>query len=241
MRLLLVAILSTSAVCAAAQPAPAPAPGPQAPSYIAAAHLDATLFLSPPPRPRSLAQAADLSAVKAAQAGKGGVRWRLAQADNDISAFTAFGPVLGPAFTRSAAPRTGALFDVLFADVTSLTVPSKIAFDRPRPPLVDRRLSTCAPLEVTRSYPSGHATRGWLMALVLSEMVPEKSNLLLARGRDYGDSRVVCAEHFPSDVQAGRLIGAAVFAAAKSDPAFERDFQAARLELRATLGLPPPA
>ena len=87
------------------------------------------------------------------------------------------------------------------------------------------------------SYPSGHASRGWMIALVLSDMVPEKANALLARGRDYGDSRVVCAEHFPSDVEAGRMVGAAVYAAARADPQFASDFAAAKSELRAALGL----
>jgi len=76
-----------------------------------------------------------------------------------------------------------------------------------------------------------------MMGLLLAEMLPERANELLARGRDYGDSRVVCAEHFPSDVDAGRLVGAAVLAAAKADPRFEADFAAARSELRAALGI----
>jgi len=230
MRPLLALILSLCATLAAAQPAPRA-------SYIAAAHLDATAFLAPPPRPSGVVQAADLSVVKAAQAYKGTSRWTQAQSDNDLSPFPAFAPVLGPGFTKAAAPRTAALFDILFADVGSLTAPAKEAFGRPRPPLVDPSIQTCEPLEPTKSYPSGHATRGWLMALVLAEMAPEKANSILARGRDYGDSRVVCAEHFPTDVQAGRLVGAAVFAAAKDDPDFQRDFQAAKAELRTALGL----
>ena len=238
MRLLLAAALSLFALSAFAQPTPPPAlPPPPPPGYIPSAHLDATLFLSPAPRPEGTVQAADMSVVRAAQIYKGSARWTQAQSDDDISPFTAFALVLGPTFTRAAAPRTGALFARLFPAVTSLTAPAKIAFDRPRPPTVDPSIETCKPLEITKAYPSGHAARGWLMALVLAEMVPEKANALLARGRDYGDSRVICAEHFPSDVQAGRLVGSAIFAAAKADPAFERDFRAARIELRAVLKL----
>ena len=237
MRLLLAAALSLFALTAYAQPAPAPVLPPPPPGYIPGAHLDATLFLSPPPRPDGPVQAADLSVVKAAQIDKGTARWIQAQSDDDISPFTAFALVLGPKFSRATTPKTAALFDRLFTDASSLTTPAKIAFDRPRPPLVDRSIETCKPLEITKAYPSGHATRGWLMALVLAEMAPEKANALLARGRDYGDSRVICAEHFPSDVQAGRLVGSAIFAAAKADPAFERDFRAARIELRAVLKL----
>jgi len=176
--------------------------------------------------------------VRAWQAEKDGSRWRQAQSDDNISPFTAFGSVLGPQFTPERLPKTKALFEVLFDDVKSVTAPAKVAFGRPRPPLVDKGIKTCQPLEQTASYPSGHAARGWMMALVLSEMAPERANALLARGRDYGESRVVCAEHFPSDVEAGRLVGAAVATAAERDPRFRQDFAEARAEVRAALGLP---
>jgi acid phosphatase (class A) len=224
------ASLAFASACATAPSAPGT-------TYLAGAHLDATKFLGAPESSPD-AQRADLAAVKAAQAFKDGPRWKLAQSDDETSPYSAFGAVLGADFTKARTPRVAVLFDILFADVKSLTGPAKDAFARPRPPLIDPKLETCKPLETTKSYPSGHATRGWLMALVLSDMVPEKANELLARGRDYGDSRVVCAEHFPSDVQAGRLVGAAVFAAARNDPAFERDYKAAKAELRTALALP---
>lgn len=218
--------------------ASAPVARAETTSYLGATPLDATQFVSAPPRMRSLQQQADLAAVRAWQDEKGRERWRQAQADDDLSPYAAFQSVLGRGFTADRAPKTKALFDVLFADVKSVTAPAKVAFARSRPPLVDASLSTCMPLEKTPSYPSGHAARGWLMALVLSEMAPEYANRLLARGLAYGDSRVVCAEHFPSDVEAGRLIGAAVAASAGQNPAFRRALADARTELRAALGLP---
>jgi acid phosphatase (class A) len=87
------------------------------------------------------------------------------------------------------------------------------------------------------SYPSGHATFGWGQALVLAAMVPEKADAILARGRAYGDSRVVCGVHYPSDIAAGRMTAAAVLARLESDAAYHRDFLLAKAELRAALGL----
>jgi acid phosphatase (class A) len=203
--------------------------------YIGKARLDATVFLAPPPAPDSPRQVADLATVKAYQAQKDQPRWLQAQSDDQLSPFIAFSSVLGPDFTAEKAPRLAAVFEALFADVKTVTAPAKVAFVRPRPPLVDTTIETCRPLEQSGSYPSGHASRGWMMALVLSEMVPEKTNEILGRGRDYGESRIVCAEHFPSDVEAGRLIGAAVFNTARLNPKFRRDQKRARAELRRAL------
>jgi len=109
------------AACATTGRADRSLTAPGAGSYIAAAHLDASHFLPPPPAPDSPAQAADLAQVKADQALKGRPRWIQAQSDDDPSPYRAFGPVLGPGFTtatwifeparslpRSAAPATSA-------------------------------------------------------------------------------------------------------------------------------------
>jgi len=208
----------------------------QARGYLAAPP-DAARFLPPPPTDAH-AQAEELAAIREWQGRSTDPRWRQAQADHARSPFKAFATVLGLAFSAERTPKTARLLDTLFADVKAVTGPAKVAFDRPRPPRVDRSLKTCRRLESTNSYPSGHAARGWLAALVLSEMVPEQSADLRKRGQAYGDSRVVCAQHFPSDVQAGRRVAEAVLALARQDPAFVRDLAAARLELRMVLGLP---
>ena len=49
---------------------------------------------------------------------------------------------------------------------------------------------------------------------------------------DYGESRLVCGVHFPSDVEAGRLIATAVYERARATPAFKADFACAKAERR---------
>jgi acid phosphatase (class A) len=41
---------------------------------------------------------------------------------------------------------------------------------------------------------------------------------------------VVCGVHYPSDVEAGRTIGAAVVARLHAEPAFQADLAAAKVE-----------
>ena len=83
------------------------------------------------------------------------------------------------------------------------------------------------------SYPSGHSTRGWTIALVLAELMPEKSEQILKVGYEYGESRVIVGYHYQSDVDAARIAASASLAVLHSNEEFQRDLQLAREELRA--------
>jgi acid phosphatase (class A) len=96
----------------------------------------------------------------------------------------------------------------------------------------------CTPEKETRlrddgSYPSGHTAIGWAWALILSEIAPDQMDAILARGRAYGQSRVVCNVHWESDVIEGRTIGAAAVARLHNDSTFLADLAAAKVELAA--------
>ena len=80
------------------------------------------------------------------------------------------------------------------------------------------------------SYPSASATLGWGMALVLAELVPSHQNEILKYGYDYGYDGVISGCHFASDVQAGRLLAACVFARMHNDPVFCDLLEKARKE-----------
>ena len=41
------------------------------------------------------------------------------------------------------------------------------------------------------SSPCGHTAIGWAWALTLSEISPERADSILARGRAFGESRVI--------------------------------------------------
>jgi hypothetical protein len=78
-------------------------------------------------------------------------------------------------------------------------------------------------------------------ALILSEIAPDRSDAILARGRAFGESRTVCNVHWHSDVVAGRVMGAAAVARLHADPAFRAEVDAARTEVatRRAKGLKP--
>lgn len=80
------------------------------------------------------------------------------------------------------------------------------------------------------SYPSGHSTRGWGMALVLAEVMPGCSNAIFATGYEYGYDRVVAGYHYLSDVQAARLVASYGVAYLHTDEEFCRLMEEAKKE-----------
>ena len=80
------------------------------------------------------------------------------------------------------------------------------------------------------SYPSGHSTRGWGMALILTEIMPQCQNGILTKGYEYGYNRVITGYHYLSDVQAARLVAAFAIARLHSDETFMTLLQAAKTE-----------
>ena len=87
-------------------------------------------------------------------------------------------------------------------------------------------------LRTNGSYPSGHTIRGWTAALVLSEVNPDSANALLARGYEFGQSRVIAGYHWQSDVDAARLVAAAAVARMHADERFLELLEKAKNEMR---------
>ena len=83
---------------------------------------------------------------------------------------------------------------------------------------------TCNPeqqeeLSTNGSYPSGHTAIGWATALVLSEINVDRQNEILERGYQR-----------QSDVDAARVISAAVVARLHAEPAFQEQLAKAKKE-----------
>ena len=162
---------------------------------------------------------------------------RLAQAraDEPWSPWVAMHPVFGDSFTEARLPRTARVFLDVLNGLSPVVGAAKNANNRRRPMYGDPSVVQCDPLDAATqaqsSYPSGHGAGGWAWALVLAELVPARADAVLQRGRDFGDSRVICGYHFQSDIEASRLLGAAVIARLHADRDFRRDLDAARQEL----------
>ena len=58
-----------------------------------------------------------------------------------------------------------------------------------------------------RSYPSGHATMGYSLGIVLAALIPEKAQAILARAADYAYSREIRGDPYHADVEASHALG----------------------------------
>ncbi|WP_369978132.1 acid phosphatase [Xanthomonas bundabergensis] len=240
---LLAVALSACSTPATRAPAQAPAmaaaePG-KAVGYLAPAAVPASLqLLPPPPAEGSPGLALDQAVNREALALRGSARWQQAAHDADLD-FPAgagqFACALGVAIDAQRTPHLYALLERSRIDASAATKAAKNQYRRPRPFMLNRQ-PVCTPededgLRHSGSYPSGHSAIGWAWALILGEIAPERADALIVRGRNYGESRLVCNVHWQSDVLAGRFMGAATVARLHADPAFRADLDAARGEI----------
>jgi acid phosphatase (class A) len=251
----LVALALFVAGCAAVDAPPPPTNPPEFGAATAAGYLpvaavpDSLALLPPPPPDGSPRQLADADANAKALPLRGSARWALATEDDALqfpAAAGTFACALGVPIATETTPRLYTLLQRSLVDAGRATGAAKDRYRRQRPFLVNGAdVCTREPwrsrLATSGSYPSGHASAGWAWALILAEIAPERGTAILARGRDFGQSRIVCNVHWPSDVDAGTLVGAATVAALHTDPAFRRDVEAAKAEvatLRASAAKP---
>lgn len=202
--------------------------------FLKAGEVDLPKVLPAPPKPGSKAEQKDMAISLAWQAKRTAAMEALAQADADQSVFR-FGVILGPSFTKDKLPTAAHFFDEALADARAVGEAAKTHWNRPRPFVASPLIHACVPQPPTNSYPSNHATVGMLYAQILARMLPEQRARLLARARQYAEDRVICGVHYTTDIEAGKRAGAIEAVAMFRDPAFRKEFAAAKAEVRGAL------
>jgi len=213
---------------------------PRKPVFVSPEQLDAWSILPNPPADHSPPAEAELAEVRHLQDTRQPAQVAHAKADDAEEDIFIFRDVLGDKFTAEALPRTALLSSHLHNDESVIGGAAKRRFRRLRPFNLDTAVKPVCKTnaDVTDyGYPSGHSLTGYLEALALIQMVPEKRDAILARADDYAHSRVVCGVHYTSDTVASKLTAYAMMGIMMNNPQFQKELDAARAETRHALGL----
>jgi acid phosphatase (class A) len=203
--------------------------------YIHPDKFDSTRYLSAPPI--GIEEKEDMRIVERWQELRTKTMADKSLADSDQSVFI-FSDVVGEKFIGKNFPIAKNFFTSLYKTESNLNKQGKEKWERMRPAAKNPNLKAVGKFENMGSYPSGHATFGWLTGIVLADMLPEMRHAIMVRAREIGLNRVVGGVHYPSDIEAGRMLAVACAVEIRNNPAFLADFEEARMEVRKGLGLP---
>jgi acid phosphatase (class A) len=227
----------TSTVLMWSQPA---APPERVRGYLTSDQTSSVVRIVPPaPTTGDARYQADMAIFSDTRSLKGSARWTLAQSDDNLSTIgllRAFRCALGLTLTPDNAPALTAILQRANTDAGAAVNVLKVRYQHKRPFQVAEG-DVCvsqrnkASLERSPDYASKHAGLGWETGLILAALVPEAASDVLARGRAFGQSRIVCGVHNTSAVEAGWMAAAAIFSMQAGTPEFRRDLDAARTEL----------
>ena len=216
--------------------------------YLTAEPVDILKILPPAPVKGQARYDADRKIFRETRRFFGSFRWGMAVNDVNLSTpdmLRDFRCSTGLYLSPDTVPHLAHLMERVNADTSLVSGVAKDYYKRLRPYRLDHG-AVCQPLSElgdSYDYPSGHTTRGWTLAKLLAELIPGRASAILARGRAFGESRIVCGAHNASAVEAGRMTAEAVLAAEPGSSEFQADFQTAKQELdalRHNAELPPP-
>ena len=162
-------------------------------------------------------------------------RQAIADADcSDAAVMNGFAPAVGIELNSKATPAIAALLSAAKTALLDNAGQLQSTDFRKRPFVQFGEPSLLpdsdADAALTSSYPAEGAVIGWGLALLLVEVAPENQNAILTRGFEYGRSGVITGRYYASDVQAGRLLAAAVVAHMHTNPDFMKLMEKAKAE-----------
>jgi len=186
--------------------------------------------LAAPPAPGSPEYDLDFAELLKLQAGRKPEQCEAAAAQSipDFQSLFGASGILSKAEAEAAGPFVNGASKFL----SKVSGYYKKKFSRPRPFNADPRVKPCIEKPSgSTSYPSTHAAAGVLDACVLGRLFPDRAGILASHGRGAGELRLVAGVHHPSDVAAGRDLGARVCARLLK----EEDFLAELASVRSSL------
>lgn len=228
---LLLSLLISSLVGCAGHPAPEPTESvavysaPQEPRLIANDLLPKFKYsMIMPPAKGSRAQKKDEAELRKRQAERTPADCARANTEVHANLDHLFGPINGPLTAEEVEPLKD-FFEKIRNDADFYIQTLKKEFPRERPFVYMKDLEPCVPKELTGAYPSGHATISKLEAMILGDLYPRRKSAFLARADVIAGDRVLAGMHHPTDIQAGKMLGARLYRKFRQSPAYDALFQ----------------
>lgn len=204
--------------------------------FVTNKDIDLTMILPPPPANDSAQTKAELGEVLTLQVTRTPEMVASAVADAEENVWR-FANVMGPNFNKDKLPKFSAFFDRVVETEGAVVDPAKDVWKRPRPHQLSDLVKPAVKLSSSGSWPSGHATVGTMMGIILADMVPEKRAEIMARAAEYAHNREVGGIHYASDVEMGKISGSVIAAILLNRDDFKAEYEVAKAELRSDLGM----
>ncbi len=208
--------------------------------FLAKDQRDFTQLLPPPPADNSPAGLADLDTLLQLQHDRTPEQAKRAKRVEHQSLFTFGQTVLGDWFTSANLPHTKAIFEELNREEGDIVELAKRTAHRPRPYVRDTRVVPIVELPGNDSYPSGHSANAALWATVLSAAFPEDEPAFENAIRETMWCRELSGVHYPTDTEAGLLLGSAIAKKMLTTPAMGKALADIRAEAAPFLSKQPP-
>ena len=209
------------------------APSAFAGHFVADNALDYRALIAPPPAADSLVTRAELDVVLQFQDLRTPALAKRAQEIENETLFGFAADVVGPWFKAESLPKTAALFAAVREDFIPVNRASKALWPRQRPPYADARVKPCVEYSDSGAYPSGHGIQSALWAVLLAELLPDHAAGFQTRALETRRMKLFTGVHYPSDLEAGRILGDALAREMLKSPALQSALVAARAEIAA--------
>ncbi len=142
-------------------------------------------------------------------------------------------PVMGKQYSEERYPVLYDFMKKVASDSWRIGDDARDYWKSPRPWYTEQRVKLHVEPIYSYGYPSGHTTTFGSWAYVLSDLFPAKREAFFEQAWAAGGNRIKGGAHYPHDIAGGKAMAAAVYEGLLKNDAYQRDFEAARAEIKA--------